>query len=718
MTSDAGEGLPGGDRSPEAIPSHPAAVTQAVTKNPRRRNSGAGHGRISRGLWLTLLAIGLTLVFWGPLWTGSGLIGGDIYAYFLPQKSFYAERLKAGELPLWNNRVGNGYPLVAESQTGAFYPLHAPLYLTLDLNTAYNASLILHYLLAFVFLWLYARRWGLSPIPAAFSALVYTYSWFPPRVSLEWAIIGGTWLPLALWLAESFLQTRWWRYLIGLVVALAVQMLAGHFTLAFVTQLTLVGYFPLRLWLRNGELPAETEAHRGRYLLAAGLAVLAGFGLAAVQLAPTWELKQLSQRQSVSKEHDPGYGNIPPLYWSQAVAPWYWYPDDPEHPGTAETRLQRMSKSRTNRVEAHLYFGLVPLLLAVVSLLAARRVLGRKYAVWGILGGAAFFYTSGWFTGFTQHLPGFSFFEGLGRFGIVPTLAVALLAGAGMSLLISVRSSLLRAGIVIVAFVATTSDLWLVSRLVTSAWMVDTPPINALAKSDLRKVFAAMPQPVRILSEPKNLPSILGVGTTPVYLGLSPAEYFDPDLRMPEPLPFHTPPTEAQIDWLRRNGVTHFLSLRRLDERAWPVQLVWSGQDRFLNPAIIHQGDFWLYALRGTRGRVAWEQPLQGASARVTEYSANRVAIAAETPAPGTLVLTDLYYPGWEVTVDGTAAEPVKIDEMYRGVRVSAGNHAVVWTYRPRSLYWGLAISVLTGAVLLVLGHLKFWHPQWFARFG
>jgi hypothetical protein len=377
-----------------------------------------------------------------------------------------------------------------------------------------------------------------------------------------------------------------------------------------------------------------------------------------------------------------------------------------------------MSTSRTNRVEAHLYFGLVPLLLAVVGLVAARRVLRRKYIVWGILGGAAFLYTSGWFTGFTKHLPGFNFFEGLGRFGIVPTLAVALLAGAGLSRLISVRSSLLRWGIVSLTFVATTSDLWIVSRLVTSAWIVDSPPINALPESDLRKVFAKMPQPVRIFSEPKNLPSILGVGTTPVYLGLSPAEYFDPNLRMPEPLPFHTPPTEAQLDWLRRAGVTHFLSLRRLDERVWPVQLVWSGQDRFLNPAIIHQGEFWLYALRGPRGRVAWEQPLPGATARVTDYRANRVDIAAESSVPGMLVLTDLIYPGWEVTVDGAPVEPVEIEQMYRGVPLSAGNHAVVWTYRPRSLYWGLAISGLTGAVLLVLGHLKFWHPQWFAGFG
>ena len=60
-------------------------------------------------------------------------------------------------------------------------------------------------------------------------------------------------------------------------------------------------------------------------------AIAVAFPLAAVQLLPTWELKQRSQRSDVSEEHRPGYGHLPPIYWSQAIAPWYWYtqPIDP-----------------------------------------------------------------------------------------------------------------------------------------------------------------------------------------------------------------------------------------------------------------------------------------------------------------------------------------------------------------------------------------------------
>src|SRR6187399_2783481 len=114
--------------------------------------------KVVRAAGVALVAVGLTLVFWLALWTGGGLVGSDIYAYFLPQKAFFAEQLRDGAIPIWNNLIGWGYPQLAESQTGVFYPLNLPLYYWLDLNTAFNASQIVHYVLAFVFAWMLARE--------------------------------------------------------------------------------------------------------------------------------------------------------------------------------------------------------------------------------------------------------------------------------------------------------------------------------------------------------------------------------------------------------------------------------------------------------------------------------------------------------------------------------------------------------------------------------
>src|SRR5689334_7298307 len=96
--------------------------------------------------WLATcgLALGLTIVFWLPIWCGAGFVGGDVYSYFFPQKVIYSESLHAGELPLWNDRAGFGYPLLAESQTGIFYPPNLVLYRLLDPHSAFHVSFLLH----------------------------------------------------------------------------------------------------------------------------------------------------------------------------------------------------------------------------------------------------------------------------------------------------------------------------------------------------------------------------------------------------------------------------------------------------------------------------------------------------------------------------------------------------------------------------------------------
>src|SRR5436190_14048446 len=157
-------------------------------------------------------AVLVTIIFWAPLWTWGGLVGSGICACLLPQKACFADSLRAGVLPFWNNLVGHRYPQLAESQTGVFYPPHWVLYPLLSLNAAFSASIVIHYVLAFLFTCLYARRIGLSYLGAGLAALVYTYGWFPPRVCLEWSIIGGAWLPRALWCAVLFLQSRFWWY--------------------------------------------------------------------------------------------------------------------------------------------------------------------------------------------------------------------------------------------------------------------------------------------------------------------------------------------------------------------------------------------------------------------------------------------------------------------------------------------------------------------------
>jgi hypothetical protein len=681
-------------------------TSQGDSENPQTtvlQEAPSAKPRETRGLLMAaLFAVGLTIVFFLPLWRGHGLVGGDIYTYCFPQKAYYAEELSHGRIPFWNPRFGHGYPLLAESQTGVFYPPHLLLYSSCDLNTAYNASLLLHYAVAFVCTWLLSRRLGMSWGGASLVGLVFVYGWFPARLSLEWSIVGGVWLPLSLWLLEGYWQTkRRWRLAL-LSLALGTQMLAGHFTMAFITQLVVIGYSAVRLVWRSRDSATDCVSWRteGLHTL---IAVVLGFLLAGVQLLPSWELKGLSQRAAVSGGYDPGYGHIPVWYLSQIIVPWDWYGEDVDL-----NQALPAGSSGTNQVEAHLYFGMVPLALALLALATGRSGLDRRILGIAVLGFLALLLTTGWFVPVTNQLPGFRYFSGPGRYGVVTTLAAALLAGVGLDRLIR---NWRRGGQISAACVSlslTIVDLFLVSRLVSDTVMVPAPPIARLGISPVRELLAKEPQPPRLFCRGANLPTLLGVSSTPLYLGIGPAAYSNPQLKMPEPLPFDEPATAEQVTWLQRAGVTHVLSFRPLDSQTWPVTLVWKGDDRFLNLAwnryLEGRPLLYLYQLHNSRGRVSFLNSQTGGSARVVEFTAHHVIVEAESPSGGRLVLSELAYPGWNVTIDGQTALPLSIESMYRGVDVPSGKHVIEWAYLPASIRWGTFATLLGVLGLCVLG--------------
>jgi hypothetical protein len=85
-----------------------------------------------------------------------------------------------------------------------------------------------------------------------------------------------------------------------------------------------------------------------------------------------------------------------------------------------------------------------------------------------------------------------------------------------------------------------------------------------------------------------------------------------------------------------------------------------------------------------------------GSVAHITRYDLHAVEITAEMQAPGILVLSDQWYPGWRVTVDGVDAPLLQTDYALRGVFVPAGTHQVTFRFQPLPLYLGLGVAGIT----------------------
>jgi hypothetical protein len=90
-------------------------------------------------------------------------------------------------------------------------------------------------------------------------------------------------------------------------------------------------------------------------------------------------------------------------------------------------------------------------------------------------------------------------------------------------------------------------------------------------------------------------------------------------------------------------------------------------------------------------------------TAEITDYTADRIEIETEINQPGWLVLSEIWYPGWQATVNGSATPVEKVDGLLRGVYLAQpGTYQVILTYHPPRVFWGGWISLITAVSIIV----------------
>lgn len=83
-------------------------------------------------------------------------------------------------------------------------------------------------------------------------------------------------------------------------------------------------------------------------------------------------------------------------------------------------------------------------------------------------------------------------------------------------------------------------------------------------------------------------------------------------------------------------------------------------------------------------------------TACIVEYQPNTVKIEVNGDAPGWLVLTDMWFPGWSCKIEGEAVSISQGNYLFRTVPVPAGRHEVVFRFLPERFILGLRISLGT----------------------
>lgn len=88
-------------------------------------------------------------------------------------------------------------------------------------------------------------------------------------------------------------------------------------------------------------------------------------------------------------------------------------------------------------------------------------------------------------------------------------------------------------------------------------------------------------------------------------------------------------------------------------------------------------------------------------SVTVTTFARDQVVLQATVTASAVLVVSDMYSDAWHATVHGEAVELFRVDGSLMGIALPPGEHTVTFTYAPRSIPLGLAIS---GITILIVG--------------
>lgn len=381
---------------------------------------------------------------WNPLqW--------DSLAQFYPWRLLIRRTVQAGQIPLWNSHTLCGSPLLANSQSAPFYPLHLLYYLPGPLAVATIMALlaVLHLTIAgwgaYALAVSLRLRWGGAICAGLLFELNTSHlAW----LELPSALSVTCWIPVSLFLLRRLIDVPHPRGVAYLSLSVGAMILGGHL------QFALYGLMALALCLLLG----LRRAIAGGAAAAVCGSLVIGLALAAVQLMPAQELVSLSHRAgSATGAGWTAYAAyaLPIANWVTLAAPdFYGLP-------SASTFWGYWNYGATNVQEYSGGIGFPGLCLAAVALggtIRRRKALHLALALLVLaltLASATPLLRALYFG-----LPGFSSSGSPARVLILLSLSLSLVAGAGVDNLVALaRRNWIRPGRVLLCAMLAASAL-------------------------------------------------------------------------------------------------------------------------------------------------------------------------------------------------------------------------------------------------------------------
>ena len=370
---------------------------------------------------LGLLVAGAAAMLWELITLVGVPVARDMQMFFVPQKHLVWEALHNARVPLWSAYFGSGAPLMANFQSGVFYPPHWAL-AVLPFFAAFNLLVAFHFTLGGVSAYLLGRKIRMSP-PAAFgcAAMWMLGGYYASLLNLMNGLQAAAWAPLLVYTVLDHLERRTLGSLGRFAVVLLLLLLAGEPQVVALTALVTSVVMQVR-WRQHA------GSARALPLLASfAVAVLFVIGLAMIQILPTLELLGESGRGTGLPYEEAAFYSLEPLRLINLFVPQS-YADPTYRFGYRATIGLR------DPYLYSIYPGVLWLLLLIFAWRdAARR---RELVAWSGLAALGLLMALGHETPVFriafEHIPGVSAFRYPEKYFFLSALSLAVIGGFGI----------------------------------------------------------------------------------------------------------------------------------------------------------------------------------------------------------------------------------------------------------------------------------------------
>lgn len=389
------------------------------------------------------------------------LFGSDFVAFYLGMKQFLFDEIHIHRsLPFWNPYIYSGMPFWAHFESTIFYPLGI-LFWLISPQRAFGFTVLLHLVLGGVLMVILSKSFFSSPWARFVASAVFVLNTFLMATLYDGQmhrIFSYVWIPLILYLLSKALTSQsscFYGSLAG--AAWGAQILAGAPQDAFYT------FLAASLFLAwNLKHPLKDGRHNARVFMTLCLLLVAGSGIAAIQLLPAFEFIGQSVRAAFDRYDLITQGSYPPEALITALLPRFF--------GNYVNADYWVSGVPWSVPFYNLYVGILPIFLLLFltrDRLHGARILGFSVSLALIalvlaLGSHTPVYK------WVSVVPGFDKIRAPAKIIMLWAFALALLAGKGMDDLLHLREESLRRRVWIALgctlFLAGTSLLFLFDK--------------------------------------------------------------------------------------------------------------------------------------------------------------------------------------------------------------------------------------------------------------